>query len=237
MSVMADDPPLDAFVSTLQRSKLLDAGDIDRLAAQSRPTSARAFADAAGNLGDFMNPLMSHEFMHLWNVKRIRPAELWPYDYTAEQYTPLLWWSEGVTDYYADVSNLRAGLWTDQEFTANLHSNATRVDEAPEPWSVEDGSTITWIDEVFVGSDSTLVAPVTIGDGAYVAAGSTITDDLGPGDLGIARGRQHSARGWVLSKRAGTKAALAAEAAIADEPVQLPLGSHPTTKAQGDRPA
>ncbi len=77
-------------------------------------------------------------------------------------------------------------------------------------------------DQVFVGSDSTLVAPVTIGDGAYVAAGSTITDDLGPGDLGIARGRQHAAPGWVLRKRVGTKAASAAEQAIADEPVQLP---------------
>jgi bifunctional UDP-N-acetylglucosamine pyrophosphorylase/glucosamine-1-phosphate N-acetyltransferase len=77
-------------------------------------------------------------------------------------------------------------------------------------------------DQVFVGSDSTLVAPVTLGDGAYVAAGSTITDDLGPGDLGVARGRQHAAKGWVMRKRVGTRAALAAEAAIADEPVQLP---------------
>ncbi len=77
-------------------------------------------------------------------------------------------------------------------------------------------------DQVFVGSDSTLVAPVTLGDGAYVAAGSTITNDLGPGDLGVARGRQHAAPGWVLRKRAGTKAAAVAQAAIAEEPVQLP---------------
>jgi predicted metalloprotease with PDZ domain len=112
----------------------------------------QGFADAAGNLGDFMNPLMSHEFFHLWNVKRIRPAELWPYDYAAEQYTPLLWWSEGVTDYYADVSNLRAGLWTEREFAANVQSNAGQVDGAPEPWSAEDGSVATWIDEVYVPS-------------------------------------------------------------------------------------
>ena len=128
------------------------AGGLEHTFSHFNVMPVQAFADAAGNLGDFMNPLMSHEFMHLWNVKRIRPAELWPYDYTREQYTPLLWWSEGVTDYYADVSNLRAGLWTEREFTANLQSNASRVDEAPEPWSVEDGSTITWIDEVFVGS-------------------------------------------------------------------------------------
>ncbi len=93
-------------------------------------------------------------------------------------------------------------------------------------------------DHVFVGSDSTLVAPVTLQDGAYVAAGSTITTDLGPGDLGIARGRQHSVDGWVLRKRIGSKAATAAEAAIADEPVQLPAGSeNTTTSSQGDRPA
>ena len=82
-------------------------------------------------------------------------------------------------------------------------------------------------DQVFVGSDSTLVAPVTLGDGAYVAAGSTVTDDLGPGDLGIARGRQHVVPAWVLRKRVGTKAATAAQAAIADEPVQLPTRDEP----------
>src|SRR5256886_6340649 len=46
---------------------------------------AQAFADASGNLGDFMYPLLSHEFFHLWNVKRIRPAEMWPYDYHGER--------------------------------------------------------------------------------------------------------------------------------------------------------
>jgi bifunctional UDP-N-acetylglucosamine pyrophosphorylase/glucosamine-1-phosphate N-acetyltransferase len=95
-------------------------------------------------------------------------------------------------------------------------------------------------DYVFVGSDSTLVAPVTLQDGAYVAAGSTITNDLGPGELGIARGRQHSVEGWVLRKRIGSKAAVAAENAIADEPVHLPAGSAQstdTTSSQGDRPA
>ncbi len=113
---------------------------------------APAFADPAGNLGGFVNPLVSHELFHLWNVKRIRPAELWPYDYTREQYTPLLWWSEGVTDYYADVSNLRAGLWSDGDFVTNVQHNIDQVEAAPEPWSAEDGSAATWIDEVFVNS-------------------------------------------------------------------------------------
>jgi predicted metalloprotease with PDZ domain len=113
---------------------------------------ALAFADPSGNLGDFMYPLLSHEFFHLWNVKRIRPAEMWPYDYHAEQYTPLLWWSEGVTDYYADLTNLRSGLWSADQFLANAVSDINQVEQVPEPWSVEDGSEATWIHEIYVNS-------------------------------------------------------------------------------------
>ena len=65
----------------------------------------------------------------------------------------------------------------------------------------------------FVGSNSVLAAPVTVADGAYVAAGSTITGNVGPGELGVARGRQRNIVGWVARKRAGTKQAQAAEAA------------------------
>ena len=54
---------------------------------------------------------------------------------------------------------------------------------------------------VFVGSDSTLVAPVRLADGAYIAAGSTITDNVPPDSLGIARGRQVTKRGWATKKR------------------------------------
>jgi len=67
----------------------------------------------------------------------------------------------------------------------------------------------------FVGSDSVLVAPVEIADGAYVAAGSTITGDVGPGELAVARGQQRNIAGWVARKRAGTKSASAAAAALA----------------------
>ena len=110
------------------------------------------FADAGGTLGGFMNPLMAHEFFHLWNVKRIRPVEMWPYEYRDEQYTPLLWWSEGVTDYYADLTNWRAGIWTDSDFLDHVHQNIDQVNQAPEPWSEEDGSEATWINEVYVNS-------------------------------------------------------------------------------------
>lgn len=66
---------------------------------------------------------------------------------------------------------------------------------------------------VRVGSDSMLVAPVTIGDGAYTAAGSVITEDVPAGALAVGRAQQHNALGWVLRRRAGSAAAVAAQAA------------------------
>jgi len=61
------------------------------------------------------------------------------------------------------------------------------------PTVIEDGA--------FIGSDSQLIAPVTIGKGAYVAAGSSITHDVPPGALGVARGRQTNLDGWVARKK------------------------------------
>jgi bifunctional UDP-N-acetylglucosamine pyrophosphorylase/glucosamine-1-phosphate N-acetyltransferase len=67
----------------------------------------------------------------------------------------------------------------------------------------------------FVGSNSVLVAPASIADGAYVAAGSAVTEPIGAGEIAVARGKQRNIRGWVARKRAGTKTAKAAEAAQA----------------------
>jgi bifunctional UDP-N-acetylglucosamine pyrophosphorylase / glucosamine-1-phosphate N-acetyltransferase len=68
-------------------------------------------------------------------------------------------------------------------------------------------------DHVRIGSDTMLVAPVTIGDGAYTAAGSVITTDVPPGAMAVARGRQRNVAGWVRRRRPGTPAAEAAAAA------------------------
>ena len=56
--------------------------------------------------------LVAHEYFHNWNVKRLRPVELGPFDYETENYTKMLWVAEGFTDYYADVLVRRAGLST-----------------------------------------------------------------------------------------------------------------------------
>jgi bifunctional UDP-N-acetylglucosamine pyrophosphorylase/glucosamine-1-phosphate N-acetyltransferase len=72
-------------------------------------------------------------------------------------------------------------------------------------------------DHVRIGSDTMLVAPVTIGDGAYTAAGSVITDDVPPGAMGVGRARQRNVEGWVERRRAGSAAAAAAAAAKAKQ--------------------
>lgn len=68
-------------------------------------------------------------------------------------------------------------------------------------------------DQVRIGSDTMLVAPVNIGDGAYTAAGSVITEDVPAGAMAIGRGRQVNLEGWVIQKRPGSPAAVAAQAA------------------------
>jgi bifunctional UDP-N-acetylglucosamine pyrophosphorylase/glucosamine-1-phosphate N-acetyltransferase len=69
-------------------------------------------------------------------------------------------------------------------------------------------------DHVRIGSDTMLVAPVSIGDGAYTAAGSVITDDVPAGAMGVGRARQRTIRDWVLRKRSGSASAKAAAQAL-----------------------
>ena len=89
----------------------------------------------------------AHEFFHTWNVKRIRPVELGPFDYEHEVRTLNLWWSEGVTDYYAELIQARAGLDSPAEVAQNLatsianhHGNPARLVVSPErsSWTVWD---------------------------------------------------------------------------------------------------
>ena len=91
-------------------------------------------------------------------------------------------------------------------------------------------------ENVFVGSDSTLVAPVTIADGAYVGAGSTVTVDVDAGDLAVARGRQRAVKGWVLRRREGTASDRSARTAGAGAPATDPTLSAPTASEE-DHPA
>ncbi len=89
----------------------------------------------------------AHEFFHLWNVKRIRPAEMYPYDYSTEDETPLLWVSEGFTNYYANIATYRAGIITQKDFldAAGRAISGVENNEARGYISPAEASASTWL--------------------------------------------------------------------------------------------
>jgi predicted metalloprotease with PDZ domain len=91
--------------------------------------------------------LVSHEFFHAWNVKRLRPVELGPFDYDKEVYTTGLWIAEGVTDYYGDLIVRRAGLTDDAEYLQDVSQLVRGLQTTPgrlvQP--VETASRDAWI--------------------------------------------------------------------------------------------
>ena len=79
---------------------------------------------------DFLN-LVAHEYFHLWNVKRIRPIELGPFNYDEENYTSLLWVMEGFTSYYDELILRRTGFYSEETFLAKLQSSINYVEGTP----------------------------------------------------------------------------------------------------------
>src|SRR3989440_1295987 len=73
----------------------------------------------------------AHEFFHVWNVKRLRPIELGPWDFTRPANTRGLWIAEGITNYYGHLMLRRAGLWDDARFFRALADQVTEVDNSP----------------------------------------------------------------------------------------------------------
>ena len=80
--------------------------------------------------------LIAHEYFHLWNVKRIKPRRLGPFDYQAENYTTTLWFAEGITSYYDDLITARAGKMTRDEYLAVLAANINNAGSVP-GWRVQ----------------------------------------------------------------------------------------------------
>ena len=93
--------------------------------------------------------LVAHEFFHLWNVKRIRPDALGPFDYTKENYTRSLWVAEGVTDYYGYLMVRRAGLISDRGYLDGLARRIENFQNTPGrlAMSAEEASFNSWIKE------------------------------------------------------------------------------------------
>lgn len=88
----------------------------------------------------------AHEFFHLWNVKRIRPSVLGPFDYTHEQNTRNLYVSEGMTSYWATIGLKRSALWSRKDYFDNLAEQIRTLQSAPghKIMSVELASWDTW---------------------------------------------------------------------------------------------
>lgn len=95
---------------------------------------------------DFLG-LVSHEYFHAWNVKRLRPDALGPFDYENENYTKLLWFAEGGTEYFSGLLLRRAGLLTEKEFLSGKAAGIKDLQERPGrlETSLEEASFDAWI--------------------------------------------------------------------------------------------
>lgn len=91
--------------------------------------------------------LVAHEYFHLWNVKRIRPIELGPFDYNNENYTDLLWVMEGFTSYYDELLLYRAGIYTEDEIISKFRGSINNIENQPgnKVQPVADASFDAWI--------------------------------------------------------------------------------------------
>lgn len=75
--------------------------------------------------------LVAHEYFHLWNVKRLRPIELGPFNYNSESYTSLLWVMEGFTSYYDELLLRRADFYTKDQYLRTLFGTINSVENQP----------------------------------------------------------------------------------------------------------
>lgn len=104
-------------------------GGLEHLNSTVLGMSRYNYADA-NTYNNFL-ALVAHEYFHLWNVKRLRPAALGPFDYDQENYTTNLWISEGFTAYYDNLSVRRAGLYSQKEYIDALTNEINTVANQP----------------------------------------------------------------------------------------------------------
>ena len=111
-------------------------------------TAIELNADAMKQSLDSLTGVTAHEFFHLWNVKRIRPQTLEPVDYTRENYTRALWFSEGVTSTAEGTIQLRAGLLDEKQYLNRLGEQITELERRPAhlTQSAEESSLDAWLE-------------------------------------------------------------------------------------------
>jgi predicted metalloprotease with PDZ domain len=115
--------------------------------------------------------LISHEYFHTWNVKRLRPADFTRYDYGTENYTELLWFFEGFTSYYDDLLLRRAGLLDDSTYLKLLNKSINQLQQTPGRLvqSVAQASFEAWVKYYRVDENTPNATVSYYGKGALVA--------------------------------------------------------------------
>ena len=105
-------------------------------------------ANSLSRSQEVLASVTAHEFFHLWNVKRIRPQTLEPVDYTKENYTRALWFSEGCTSTAADIIQLRGGLLDERQFEREVASGIAELEGRPahSTQSAEESSLDAWLE-------------------------------------------------------------------------------------------
>ena len=104
-------------------------GGLEHLNSTTLETTRNAYATEA-NYKRFLS-LVAHEYFHLWNVKRIRPIALGPFDYENENYTHMLWLSEGCTSFYQEYILRRAGFYTPEDYLKIAAEGITGIENQP----------------------------------------------------------------------------------------------------------
>src|SRR5262249_1175270 len=136
--------PFKKYVFFLRASARPGAGGVEHL--NSTDISLAAYGTMLPASYSHFIFVIAHEFFHLWNVKRIRPAILGPFDYTREQNTRNLYVSEGMTSYWAAIGLKRSGLWSEQDYFDEFLKQLKQLQTSPgrHIMSLERSSWDTW---------------------------------------------------------------------------------------------
>jgi predicted metalloprotease with PDZ domain len=139
-----DDRPFDSYMFLYHFPRAPAGGGMEHAYSTAISLNAEALARAPEALAS----VTAHEFFHLWNVKRIRPQTLEPVDYTRENYTRALWFSEGCTSTATDFIQLRGGLLEERRFEQEVASGIGELERRPAhlTQSAEESSLDAWLE-------------------------------------------------------------------------------------------
>ena len=125
---MMPTPDFDDYTFIFHFSPYIDLGDgMEHL----NSTEIMVRDELSDSSVDQAIEIAAHEFFHVWNVKRLRPQGLGPFNYTREVYTPSLWFAEGVTSYFGYWNLLRSGIWDRNDFLKALSNEVRHFQEEP----------------------------------------------------------------------------------------------------------